>query len=67
MCAAHVEDGLSDKGHCKARTKESYGYQGLPKGSVRPGYLGNWGESAQVSSQVSEFGAHGLTTTPSRD
>src|SRR5207302_1179340 len=28
------------QGHCKAHGPESYGYQGLPKGSVRPITLG---------------------------
>src|SRR2546426_5789835 len=28
------------QGHCKAHDRESYGYQGLPKGSVRPITLG---------------------------
>jgi hypothetical protein len=36
-------DGRSDKGNCTAGRVESHGYQGLPKGSVRKGYLGNRG------------------------
>src|SRR6266852_7154599 len=38
MSADQTRDGLSDKGHCKAGYQESYGYQGLPKGSVRTSY-----------------------------
>ncbi len=36
-------DGRSDKGNCTAGRVESHGYQGLPKGSVRKGYLRNQG------------------------
>src|SRR5580658_8614245 len=36
-------DGRSDKGNCTAGRGEVHGYQGLPKGSVRKGYLGNQG------------------------
>jgi hypothetical protein len=34
-------DGRSDKGNCTAGYRESHGYRGLPKGSVRMGYQGN--------------------------
>ena len=36
------------QGHCKAHGPESYGYQGLPKGSVRPITLGTWGFVART-------------------
>src|SRR2546422_7456995 len=36
------------QGHCKAHDRESYGYQGLPKGSVRPITLGTWGFVART-------------------
>jgi hypothetical protein len=38
-------DGRSDKGNCTAGQRESHGYQGLPKGSVRTGYQGNQRDS----------------------
>ncbi len=33
----YARDGASNQGHCKTCYPESYGYQGLPKGSVRLG------------------------------
>src|ERR1700690_1311985 len=37
------ESGRLHKGNCTAGRVESHGYQRLPKGSVRTGYLGNQG------------------------
>src|SRR5579863_7474820 len=34
-------DGPPDKANCTSGSHEPYGYQGLPEGSVRKGYLGN--------------------------
>src|SRR5262249_15115744 len=65
-CVQHVcRIGLSDKGHCKAHAKESYGYQGLPKGSVRPGYLGNRVVSVNLLSNINR--SHVLTATLHRE
>src|SRR5712671_7729740 len=42
---SHSDDGLPDKANCTTGRHESHGYQGLPKGSVRTGYLGNHGKA----------------------
>jgi hypothetical protein len=49
------EAQLDQHCHCKAGNPESYGYQGLPKGSVRPGYGRNLDLNLEKSGRWSDF------------
>ena len=50
------------QGHCKAHGPESYGYQGLPKGSVRPITLGTGSFVASTMEGQAPWAHYSLNT-----
>src|SRR5438045_438147 len=50
------------QGHCKAHGPESYGYQGLPKGSVRPITLGTGSVVASTMEGQAPWAHYSLNT-----
>src|SRR5689334_3977963 len=57
------EDSANNR-HCKRGFTDSYGYQGLPKGSVRPGYGRNMGRSPRGNLEVLWCGKLPSLTVP---
>src|SRR5579862_2737500 len=59
-------DGPPDKANCTSGSHEPYGYQGLPEGSVRTGYLGNRGRDVSrrglARAKVSKFQGFKVST-----